>query len=228
MTYNANAGRWIFLLTVLLASLSGILCTSCQAALQWDALQLTANGWQGDESIVSTFHFRNVGSSPVKLLSVKSSCGCTTVRWPENAVAPGEVADIRATYDVGTNVGAATKLITVVSDDAPSKPTILILNLIVRPLAEIHPSLVSWKVGDPCTPRLVTLKFASVKKASAIEAASVSPLITTHIDKTADGLIYTLTLLPKTTEEALQSPILCTATIDNKSLSLSKIFALVK
>ena len=47
----------------------------------------------------ATFELTNSGTTPLQLTSVKPSCGCTSVEWPNLPIAPGQSAKITATYD---------------------------------------------------------------------------------------------------------------------------------
>ena len=46
-----------------------------------------------------SFELTNDGNAPLQLQRVGSSCGCTTVEWPKEAIAPGESATVTATFD---------------------------------------------------------------------------------------------------------------------------------
>ncbi len=46
-----------------------------------------------------TFELTNTGTAPLQLQRVGSSCGCTTVEWPKEGIAPGESATLTATFD---------------------------------------------------------------------------------------------------------------------------------
>ena len=47
----------------------------------------------------ATFELTNSGTAPLQLTSVKPSCGCTSVEWPNSPIAPGQSAKITATFD---------------------------------------------------------------------------------------------------------------------------------
>ena len=47
----------------------------------------------------ASFELTNSGSAPLQLTSVKPSCGCTSVEWPNSPIAPGQSAKITAIYD---------------------------------------------------------------------------------------------------------------------------------
>lgn len=66
------------------------------------------------------FEFVNTGDSPVSIVSVRTSCGCTTVDLPVDEINPGDTAVIAVQYDPTGRPGKFEKKITVnFSDDLP-------------------------------------------------------------------------------------------------------------
>lgn len=61
------------------------------------------------------FKFKNTGKSPLTLLNVQASCGCTTPDWTKEPVLKGKTSSIKVTYDT-KRVGSFTKTITVTSN----------------------------------------------------------------------------------------------------------------
>ena len=56
------------------------------------------------------------------ITDVKSSCGCTIPKKPEQPIAPGETGIIEVKYDTNRAVGPFRKAITVTSNaDTPTK-----------------------------------------------------------------------------------------------------------
>lgn len=45
------------------------------------------------------FQFKNTGTTPLTLETVRTTCGCTAAQWTETAVAPGDTGDIKIEYD---------------------------------------------------------------------------------------------------------------------------------
>lgn len=71
-----------------------------------------------------SFTFTNIGTEPLILFNVKSSCGCLVANWPKNPINPGERGVIEANY--ATNrVGKINKSLTVLSNSI-NKPTIVL------------------------------------------------------------------------------------------------------
>jgi hypothetical protein len=62
------------------------------------------------------FKFVNTGTAPLILSNVSASCGCTTPKWPREAIAPGKSAVITAEYNSQGRPGTFTKSIFVKSN----------------------------------------------------------------------------------------------------------------
>ncbi|MCG9970840.1 DUF1573 domain-containing protein [Christiangramia crocea] len=70
---------------------------------------------------VRVFEFTNTGTAPLVIEDVKSSCGCTVPKKPEEPVMPGETGKIEVKYDT-KRVGPIRKTVTVYSNsDEPVK-----------------------------------------------------------------------------------------------------------
>jgi len=70
-----------------------------------------------------SFTFKNTGTKPIIITSVKGSCGCTVATKPSKPIMPNETAEIGVKYDT-KRVGPFSKTITVVSN-ASEKSKIL-------------------------------------------------------------------------------------------------------
>ena len=64
---------------------------------------------------VRVFEFKNTGTAPLVIEDVKSSCGCTVPKKPEEPVMPGETGKIEVKYDT-KRVGPIRKTVTVYSN----------------------------------------------------------------------------------------------------------------
>ncbi len=64
---------------------------------------------------VRIFEFTNTGNAPLVISSVRSSCGCTIPKKPEEPILPGKTGQIEVKYDTN-RVGPIRKAITVTSN----------------------------------------------------------------------------------------------------------------
>ena len=70
---------------------------------------------------VRVFEFTNTGDAELVIANVKSSCGCTVPKKPEEPIAPGASGSIEVKYDTN-RVGPIRKTVTVYSNaDEPIK-----------------------------------------------------------------------------------------------------------
>lgn len=69
------------------------------------------------------FEITNVGNKPIKIETVKPSCGCTATNYTKEEIKPGETGFVEAGYE-STGAGVFTKSITVKTSDSET-PTIL-------------------------------------------------------------------------------------------------------
>lgn len=72
------------------------------------------------------FTFVNRGLEPIKVLTVRASCGCTTPDWSKEMVAPGESGYIMARYNPKNRPGAFRKSLSITTSIPTLKKTIYI------------------------------------------------------------------------------------------------------
>jgi uncharacterized cupredoxin-like copper-binding protein len=64
-------------------------------------------------NVEHSFKFKNVSDSPIKLIYVKASCGCTTPTWTKDVIPPGGTGEVVASYGAKNRPGSFNKTITV-------------------------------------------------------------------------------------------------------------------
>ena len=70
---------------------------------------------------VRVFEFKNIGTEPLIIENVYSSCGCTVPSWTRTPVQPGESGEIQVKYDTN-RPGPIRRTITIYSNtDEPTK-----------------------------------------------------------------------------------------------------------
>ena len=63
------------------------------------------------------FMIKNVGSAPLEIRNVTSSCGCTAAKPSKKVLAPGEVATIAASVDTHFEQGHSLSVVTLTTND---------------------------------------------------------------------------------------------------------------
>ena len=70
------------------------------------------------------FYYKNVGTAPLVLNSVTTSCGCTTPEWSKKPLLPGKIGKIKVKYNT-SQLGEFRKIICVKSNAVNKNPIIL-------------------------------------------------------------------------------------------------------
>ena len=68
-------------------------------------------------AVKHVFHLKNVGTAPLIIGGVQTSCGCTAAQPTKSTVAPGDESDIAVTFDTRSDKGPASRTITVLTND---------------------------------------------------------------------------------------------------------------
>jgi hypothetical protein len=142
-----------FFALVIFATLS-----STQAALVFEKSEVDLKPAITDQTAVAHFKYTNTGDKPVKIVSVKPSCGCTTAEPPKDPVGPGASGEIVATFNIGQRMGAQTKTITVQTDSPNDPAIILTLHATIPTLLEVQPTFLYWSRLAPRDPRTIEAK----------------------------------------------------------------------
>lgn len=87
------------------------------STIAWTAVKKEFGQVETGKELLHKFTFRNTGENPLKLLNVKTSCQCTTPRWSQEAIQPGEEGFVEALF-TPKNAGQFTKTVTVTTNTA--------------------------------------------------------------------------------------------------------------
>ena len=90
------------------------------------------------DKIAHTFKFTNVGSEPLQITRISTSCGCTAALLTEKEIPPGSSGEIRTVFETKRFEGVQETTITVYSND-PDDPEIdlAIIGAIKRDVAVV-------------------------------------------------------------------------------------------
>ena len=81
------------------------------------------------------FKFKNEGTEPLVLNSVRASCGCTTPKWTREPIAPGAEGNITVKYDTN-RMGNFHKTVTVNSNATNKTVVLTIKGQVMNPAAQ--------------------------------------------------------------------------------------------
>ena len=79
------------------------------------------------ETVNAVFTVKNEGDFPLVIAEVKGSCSCTVASKPEEPIAPGEEATIKASVNTEkTGEGSVAKSIRIVANTTPSTTEVIV------------------------------------------------------------------------------------------------------
>ncbi len=104
------------LLLVLFGSLAVMAQDNTQyAAFKWDKTLHEFGNIMQNKPVTASFKFTNTSNMPLIISNARGTCGCTGVKYPTEPIAPGESADISATFNAAA-VGDFHKTVTVTAN----------------------------------------------------------------------------------------------------------------
>ena len=89
--------------------------------------------YKGDGSY--NYVFTNTGTTPLVISNCVKGCGCTSVSWTKEPIAPGKKGMVTASYNTG-NVGYFNKGVDVYSNTATPKINLRLIGTVAEPTDE--------------------------------------------------------------------------------------------
>jgi len=172
-----------------ICALSLSLCGAAYGELKWEQTAIDLHPALGDKRAVAHFKYQNIGATPVRLKSVKPSCGCTSVQTHADHVAPGETGEITASFHIGDRTGVQIKTVKVQTDDSDSAraTTVLTLKATIPRLLEVQPTFVHWESGEAPTPRIITVMLTKDFPVKSIKVISSNLAFQANVEKVGEG-----------------------------------------
>ncbi len=91
---------------------------------------------EADGKVSHVFVFKNEGMEPLVLQNVRASCGCTTPKWTNTPVEPGEKGEITVTYNPNGRPGKFSKTVTITSNATVAQTKVYIRGEVIPKTAK--------------------------------------------------------------------------------------------
>lgn len=176
--------------------------------LHWDALEQDQKAKPGDKEAVARFHFVNAGPSAIKIVNVRTSCGCTTAALAKDQFAPGEAGDIQARFAFGSHTGHQEKTIAVTTSDSPNQQTLLRLIVDIPQAVILQPEFVFWKVGEPVDTKKFRVAIGEGFSAKLLGVESDNPDIHFVVNPITPGKELEVSVTPNETKRPQSATLL--------------------
>lgn len=175
------------------------ICETGMAQIRWGKRDLEFHPAPSDTQIVAEFPFTNVGKQPVKIKSVKTSCGCTTATMDKEIYAPGEKGKISAIFNIGERVGVQEKTVLVVTNDPKEPELVLSFKAIIPKILEVNPIFLNWLKGEELKPKTVDVKVLDSFPVHRLDAVSSNPNMLVEVKRVEGGHDFKITVTPRKT-----------------------------
>lgn len=173
------------------------------ARIKFDNLIHDFGDMDPDSSNVAEFGFKNVGNALLKILNVKTDCGCTAYTLEKKEYEPGESGTLKIKYHSVARSGAVTRRIVVTSND-PVEPNVTLTlkgRVVERVAYEPMKLNLLLKGGDETLPT-ITLTSLDGKPFSIKGIKSSVNAISAQFDPAVEATKFVLQL--KVDKEQLQ------------------------
>jgi hypothetical protein len=126
---------------------------------------------EGNKGLPHTFSVANKGNEPLKISSVRTSCGCTVAKF-DSVIAPGKVGNVSAEFNTSGFTGHQEKVITVYSNDPDSAQIQLRLKTFIKSALDLSQRWMNLYTDNGKVKGSVTLSAAqadlAIKKAQYV------------------------------------------------------------
>jgi len=124
------------------------------------------------DKVEAKFTIKNSGDEPLKLLSVKPSCGCTVVKY-DSVIQPGASTTIASTVNIKGRRGLLSKAVTITSNSETDSIVRVIIKANIIDVLQASMSTIDM-TGDNQT-KNVTLQLTSTKKDLKVNDITFTP-----------------------------------------------------
>src|ERR1700741_1552362 len=189
-----------FILLLFLGSVTPIF-----AQLKWDQPRQKLSVKPGEKAVTAKYRFTNNSSSPVTIVDVRLSCGCTIATLTKKTYVPGESGEIDAKLNFAGHTGHQEKWIYVTTNSAGTEPKLLTLAVDIPPDITIEPQFVMWRIGDPLTPKTIRIVVPDGFPTKIVAAQTDNPAIHVKLQEVMAGKQWDVKVTPAETKELVKA-----------------------
>ena len=99
--------------------------TAHYTLINWADTIINVGDIKEGDTAFANFKFKNSGETPLFILGIKPTCGCTVVNYPHNSILPGNSKSIKAKFGTLHTHGFARKTILVTTNTRNGGKTLL-------------------------------------------------------------------------------------------------------
>lgn len=157
-----------------------------KGSLHFPKTEITENPGLAQKEMVAHFAFENRGAKPVRILEIKTDCGCcTTGDATKKVYAPGEKGEILVTFKFGAFTGLQRKGV-VVSTDDPEQPFVPLSVIATLPDAvSLAKNTLLWDKNEPAAAKYLVVRANPATPVKDLLAKTNSRHLSVKVEKVA-------------------------------------------
>lgn len=95
-----------------------------------------------DVMVSDTIRITNAGDAPLSIYTASSDCSCTSIKYPKEAIAPGDTVSLKVSFDTkGRFGGGFMKIVRLRTNDPVSQHNIYVKGEVKRPAQRVRKSI---------------------------------------------------------------------------------------
>ena len=178
-----------------------VLATPVFGQLKWDNPDQSFAPKPLERQVVARFRFTNVGTAPVTINEVRTSCGCTTAALAKKLYFPGESGEIDAAFAIAGLTGHQEKSIFVTTSAALADPTVLHLKVDIPEAIKIEPQLVLWRLGERPEPKTIRITVPDGLPAKIVSVVANNAAVKLELHEVRPGKEWVVKVEPPGTTQ---------------------------
>lgn len=161
---------------------------------KWDDMIkiLEISSTEANKSYDLEYKFTNTGHVSVKIIGVKTSCGCTVARMEKTQFAPGEAGLVSVKYHSSDPSGGKSSRIAIETDQGNA---LLELKVQIPNRARVAPDVISWMIGQKANTQVAVLTTDLDARIDSINMSD--SIFNIKSEETVPGRQYKLFVTPK-------------------------------
>lgn len=103
-----------------------------QAKLALDSQEIDLGEMYNGEVVKARIALKSAGKSPLRIVRISTSCGCTTVKQPQGDIPPGKTDFLEVEFNSAGFRGKAVKYVYIETNDPENQYTSVTLSALIR------------------------------------------------------------------------------------------------
>jgi hypothetical protein len=152
------------LVRFLTAFIIAFAATSVSAQFVFEKTRIEKDLGLKARTMKAEYPFTNKGSHTIKIVKVRTSCGCTAAALAKKIYKSGESGKIVVTHKAPSTPGKLEKYIYVMTNDKKKPSYRLVVAGVVPEVVKIKPRFIMWKHAEAPKPKKITAEIVYKKQ----------------------------------------------------------------